>query len=130
MDRVWSVAEDAIRRAHAMGLRYVLFTHGASTSRPGQTTARSMIRSLLRGKEMTPFILRAQCIQHDTCFVAALRPNPAASRPALVCPKCGAPLIPKSAAGSFRCKPRGDHGDWSWLDVDKQTPGGSAGERR
>lgn len=52
---------------------HLLITHGASTSRPGKTTARSVVRGIMRSKEATPYIHRARCIQHETVFVAALR---------------------------------------------------------
>jgi hypothetical protein len=64
---------DALRSAHAQGVKTVLFTHGCSTSRPGRTTSRSVVRSLMRSKEATPYICRSQCIQHESVFVAAIR---------------------------------------------------------
>jgi hypothetical protein len=38
---------DALRSAHAEGVATLLFTHGSSTSRPGKTTSRSVVRSLM-----------------------------------------------------------------------------------
>jgi hypothetical protein len=66
-------ALDALRSAHAQGVKTVLFRHGCSTSRPGRTTSRSVVRSLMRSKEATPYICRSQCIQHESVFVAAIR---------------------------------------------------------
>src|ERR1035437_9916430 len=51
-----------------------MFLHGWSTSRPGNTTSRSQVRKLMQSKESTPYIVRRDCIQHDTVFVAAIRP--------------------------------------------------------
>jgi hypothetical protein len=78
MGNVWERAFEALRGAHEQGAKYVLFTHGSSTSRLGKTTARSQVRGLMRSKEATPYILRSKCIQHDTVFVAAIRPKPKA----------------------------------------------------
>jgi hypothetical protein len=76
MEKVWREALEALKDAHEYGTRYVLFTHGSSTSRPGRTTARSMVRKLMRSAYATPFILRRECIQHETVFLAAIRPKP------------------------------------------------------
>jgi hypothetical protein len=77
MDKVYRVALESIRNAHADGGSYVLMTHGSSTSQGwNRETARSVIRGLMRSKEATPYIVRSQCIQHPSCFVAAIRPKP------------------------------------------------------
>lgn len=75
MDHVWIRALDAIKTAHEQGQQYVLFTHGWSTSRPGKTTARSQVRSLMRSRDATPYIIRKESVQHDSVFVAAIRPK-------------------------------------------------------
>lgn len=75
MNNVWEQAFEALTRAYQQGLRYVIFTHGASTSRPGKTTARSQIRNLMRSRAATPYIRRSECIQHKIVFVAAIRPK-------------------------------------------------------
>lgn len=67
-------ALSAIQQAQREGYDYVLFTHGWSTSRPGRRTARSVIRGLARSAEATPYILRSECIQHESVFVARVRP--------------------------------------------------------
>jgi hypothetical protein len=74
---------DALSRAYADGITTLLLTHGWSTSGPGKITARSVIRKLMRTKEATPYVCRSQCIQHESVFVAAIRPRPASnpSRP-------------------------------------------------
>ncbi len=74
MESVWNVALGCLREAQIQGKQFVLFTHGGSTSRIGKTTSRSQVRKLMRSKEATPYILRDQCIQHDSVFVAAIRP--------------------------------------------------------
>jgi hypothetical protein len=75
MARVFDDALAALRDAQAQGKSWVLFTHGSSTSRLGKTTARSVVRGLIRSKAATPHVLRARCIQHPTVFVAAIRPK-------------------------------------------------------
>jgi hypothetical protein len=52
---------------------YVLFVHGWSTSRPGQQTARSVVRGFMQSKQATPLIERAGCIRHETAFLAKIR---------------------------------------------------------
>ncbi len=57
MDEVYSDALEALRDAHQQGRRYVIFTHGYSTSRRGETTARSQVRKLMRSSDATPYIV-------------------------------------------------------------------------
>lgn len=66
----------ALQEAQCGGKQHVLFTHGRSTSRPGKTSARSVVRRVMRSKNATPYLLRARCIQHPSVFVAAIRPLP------------------------------------------------------
>jgi hypothetical protein len=97
-------ALQALRKAYEIDLKYVIFTHGRSTSRAGVTTARSEVRNLIRSKDATAFITRRDCTQHPSCYVVAIRPNPNAKRPALVCPRCDSTNpTHKSTAGHFRC---------------------------
>jgi hypothetical protein len=63
----------ALEQASKRGRPYVMFIHGNSTSRPGATTTRSVVRGFMRSKTATPFIDRTGCIQHQTVFVAKLR---------------------------------------------------------
>jgi hypothetical protein len=42
-------------------------------SRPGKTTARSVVRGFMRSKEATPFVVKVDCIQHNTVFIAKIR---------------------------------------------------------
>jgi hypothetical protein len=74
MDEVHSEALNALKLAQENGAKYIIFTHAWSTSRLGKTTARSVVRSLMRSPEATPYIVRRDCVQHDTVFVAAIRP--------------------------------------------------------
>lgn len=76
MENSRSKALEALVDAYQQGFQYVLFTHGKSTSRPGRTTARSQIRKLMRSRDATPYILRSECIQHESVFVAAIRHLP------------------------------------------------------
>ena len=73
MEEVWSEALEVLKKAYDEGKKHVLFTHGSSTSRPGKTTARSQVRSLMRSREATPYICRRECLQHETVFIAAIR---------------------------------------------------------
>lgn len=75
MAQVHEQTLEALRKAQAEGYQHVMFRHGASTSRPGQTTARSIVRGLMRSKESTPYIIKSKSIQHPTVFVAAIRPK-------------------------------------------------------
>ena len=75
---MWDVEQlirDSLRKAQENGRPYVMFVHGSSTSRPGQTTARSVVRRFMRSKEATPFMVKAQCVRHPTVFVAKIRNN-------------------------------------------------------
>jgi hypothetical protein len=66
MAEVYARALNALKQAQENGTHYIIFTHGASTSRLGKTTARSVIRGLMRGREASPYIVRRECIQHDS----------------------------------------------------------------
>ena len=74
MQAVWDRALSALVEAQRSGKKYVLLTHGSTTSRIGKMTARSQVRKLLRSKEATPYVIRRESIQHDSVFVAAIRP--------------------------------------------------------
>lgn len=75
MDAVWERALSALAQAYTQDKKFVLFTHGWSTSGMGKTTARSQVRRLMRSKFATLYISRDTCIQHDSVFVAAIRPK-------------------------------------------------------
>lgn len=64
----------ALESAQAVQAHYLLIRHGSSTSGRGRMSSRSVVRGLMRSKEATPFIVRRQCIQHPSVFVAAIRP--------------------------------------------------------
>lgn len=67
MAAVYDEALKALKRAQENGTRYIILTHGSSTSHIGKTTARSVLRGLMRSSVATPYILRAECIQHNAC---------------------------------------------------------------
>ena len=75
MDNVYKEALEVLKTAQNQGKEFVLFTHGLSTSRMGETTTRSQIRKLMKGKDATPYIIRKNCIQQSSVFVAAIRPK-------------------------------------------------------
>lgn len=74
MDAVWNRALQSLGKAQQEGFHYVLFTHGHSTSRKGKTTSRSQVRKLMGSPIATPYLLRSQCVQHNSVFLAAIRP--------------------------------------------------------
>jgi hypothetical protein len=74
MGDVAELVKAKLMEAQRAGRPYVLFVHGWSTSRPGQTTARSVVRAFMRSPEATPLIQRAGCVQHKTAFLAKVRP--------------------------------------------------------
>jgi hypothetical protein len=73
MAAVRHTAHAALVEAQAAGCEWVMFTHGASTSRVAATTARSQIRGLMRSAAATPYIVRSECIQHETVFIARIK---------------------------------------------------------
>lgn len=76
MDQAYRRALEAVKEAQRKGVSHVLFTHGHSTSRPGRTTARSQVRKAMRSPEATPFIIRSECIQQASVFLAVIRKMP------------------------------------------------------
>jgi hypothetical protein len=63
-----------LKRAKTDGVPFVLFIHGHSTSAGWQkTTARSIVRAVMREPASTPYIIRGECIQHETAFLARIR---------------------------------------------------------
>jgi hypothetical protein len=73
MAEIAELVEEKVKEAQANGRSHIMFVHGHSTSRPGQTTARSVVRGFMRS---TPYVVKAGCIQHCTVFVAKIRPLP------------------------------------------------------
>jgi hypothetical protein len=74
MAEVKSIVLQCLRGAQANGRPHFMFIHGWSTSRPGQTTARSVVRGVMRSPAATPYIVRAECIQHHTVFLVKIKP--------------------------------------------------------
>jgi hypothetical protein len=64
---------ESLRNAQQKQRPYLMFNHGWSTSRAGKTTARSVVRRFMRSKEATPFVVRSECIQHETVFIAKIK---------------------------------------------------------
>lgn len=64
----------SLQTAQAEGYDWVEFTHGSSTSGPGKQTARSVVRGFMRSKAATPFIIRKESVQHESRYVARVRP--------------------------------------------------------
>jgi hypothetical protein len=76
MGEVRRKALAALEVAYAYGIGHILLRHGCANSRMGKTTARSVVRDLMHSKKATPYIVRSQCVQHESVFLAAIRPNP------------------------------------------------------
>ena len=79
MAQVLVYVEKVLRIAQKNEKLYVIFCHGKSTSRNGATTTRSQVRKFMRSKAATSLIIRNESIQHDSAFVAAIRPLVAVS---------------------------------------------------
>ena len=75
LEEVKSRVVSALREAYENDYEWVIFTHGKSTSRLGKSTARSVVRNVMRSKESTPYIVKNKSIQHFTVFVACIRPK-------------------------------------------------------
>jgi hypothetical protein len=73
MAEVRDIVETALIKAQKNNRPYVLFVHGWSTSRPGQTTARSVVRQFMRSPAATQYLERNGCIQDETVFLAKVR---------------------------------------------------------
>ena len=75
MAQVAELVENSLRQAREKGRSHIMFVHGWSTSVGWKrTTARSVVRGFMRSKSATPLIERKSCIQHESVFVAKLRP--------------------------------------------------------
>jgi hypothetical protein len=74
MTALTGIIEGGLNEAQRKRRSYVMFIHGKSTSRRGKTTARSQVRNFMRSKAATSLIERKDCIQHETVFVAKIRP--------------------------------------------------------
>lgn len=121
MANVRAEALQALRDAHALGLGYVILRHGYSTSGPFKETARSQVRGLARSKDSTPYIIRRECIQHDSVFVAAIRPRAHEQRLEPRCTQCASDEVKAdTTSGYFRC--RSCHHFFGWFDL--LPPGG------
>ena len=130
MAEVSTTVRRSLAKAQELGLQYVLFTHGSSTSRPFATTARSMVRGFMRSKDATPYIVRRRCIQHYSCFVAAIRPKAGVTLARLACPRCGAAddaVKWQATAGYFQCKLC--RVPFTWLDLASGVPESTAAAR-
>jgi hypothetical protein len=76
MAQVEEYVESSLRRAQEKRRPYVMFVHGWSTSVGWKkTTARSVTRGFMRSARATPLIDRTSCIQHESVFVAKIRPK-------------------------------------------------------
>jgi hypothetical protein len=66
--------ERRLIEAQKAGRPYLMFIHGwSTTSRPGRTSARSVVRKFMRSKVATPLIQRSSCLEHETVFLAKIR---------------------------------------------------------
>jgi hypothetical protein len=74
MDQNERATERAVIEAYEQQRPYLLIRHGWSTSRPGRTTARSVVRGWMRSKAATRYIDRSGCIEHEAAFLVKLQP--------------------------------------------------------
>ena len=74
MQAIYDETIVVLAAAQRQGKRFVLFTHGSSTSRPGTTTSRSQVRKAMQSAIATPLLIRRECIQQETVFLAAIKP--------------------------------------------------------
>lgn len=76
MEDVYRAVLKRLKELHGSGdKKFLLICHGSSTSHRGKTTSRSQVRKLMRGPDATPYIVRRECVQHPTVFLAAIRPK-------------------------------------------------------
>jgi hypothetical protein len=79
-DLMSALADEVLNRlkqAQARGTKHLLVTHGRSTSEGWKhTTGRSVVRQVMRSPAATPYIVRRNCVQHESVFVAAIRQLP------------------------------------------------------
>lgn len=101
MGEVENIVISALRDAQDCGFQYVKFVHGHSTSGPSKTSARSVVRGIMRDKESTPFIIKSQSIQHESVFMAAVRPKEGATSPIIVNHDEKEYKLWRTTAGSF-----------------------------
>jgi hypothetical protein len=73
MAEIEMLVNDTLCQAQEDDRPYLMFVHGHSTSGLGKTTTRSVVRGFMRSKAATPLIVRAECIQHPTVFVAKIK---------------------------------------------------------
>lgn len=111
MQKVHAYALTTLRIAQERGVRWLILRHGSSTSGPGRETARSVIRGLMRSSDATPYIVRKECVQHASVFLARVR---IANDGNLVC-SCGsaAKKAIVGALGRFRCAQC--HAEFGWF---------------
>ena len=73
MYEVEEIVKRGLQKARENKRPYLMFIHGHSTSRPGRTTARSVVRRFMRSREATSLVVKSESIQHPTVFVARVR---------------------------------------------------------
>ena len=67
---------EALASAQDDGVSYLLLHHGCAQRRRGETTARALLRALMRGPITWPYLRHADCRQYADAFLAAIRPPP------------------------------------------------------
>ena len=65
----------ALQNGQNKGRPYIMFVQRPINVAPGKTTARSIVRQFMRSSEATPYIERRGSIQHETVFVARIKPK-------------------------------------------------------
>lgn len=70
----------ALKNAYEDEVKYLIIKHGKSPSKRGLVTIGSRVRSLMRSHSTGPYILRTSCIEHESAFIAAIRPKSSSSK--------------------------------------------------
>jgi hypothetical protein len=65
MADVAEIVENSLRQAQAEGRPYLMFKHGSSTSRLGQTTARSVVGTFMRSPQAKQRFCRDRIFNDD-----------------------------------------------------------------
>lgn len=75
MQDAYDLTLQALKDAVEESQDSLLVVHGKSTSGIGRRSSRSVVRALMRSKEATPYIVRTKSLEHETAFLACLRPK-------------------------------------------------------
>ncbi len=75
MEQSHRIVINSLKYAQEEGYDYVLFNHGDSRSGPVLGSPKSAVRSIMKSKEAIPYIIKKKSIQHESVFLAAIKPK-------------------------------------------------------